>query len=265
MAGLLSRAKYRHLHLDWYTAYELLDESPSFIALDGDNAVGILACPQDPAGVSWIRYFAVRDGERSEDLWGGLWERCIAIAPDAGIRKIAALVTQDWFIPILKSTGVEQTTEVIFLEWKGDEIQVELPLHASLRRMTEYDLDAVASVDKIAFQPIWQHSKRALEAAFHLTAFATVMEVDGRVVAYQMSTASALGAHLARLAVEPEMQAQGLAKALVKHAIKHFQQRGIDRMSVNTQADNQRSQYLYEKLGFTLTGQRFPVFVYDLR
>lgn len=264
VARLLSSASNRHLHLDWYSSYDLLDESPSLIAFDDEEAVAILALPPDPPGIGWIRYFAVKAGTPTEPLWELLWQEAVSIAPAIGINTISALVTQPWFVPILRSVNFVQTTEVIFLEWKGAGIQVELPLHAILRTMSGADLEAVSSVDKRAFQPLWQHSLKALEAAFHLSAFATVIEVEDQIVAYQMSTASALGSHLARLAVEPGMQSQGLAKALVAHSIRHFQQRGIDRMSVNTQADNTRSQHLYERMGFTLTGQRFPVLTLTL-
>ncbi len=260
VANLITRAPERHLHLDWYTTYDLLDESPSLIALEEDTAVGILACPPDPAGIGWIRYFAVREGTPREALWELLWGPAQDLARSAGIHTIAALVTQAWFIPILQADTFSQTTEVIFLEWAGEDIVVDLPLEATLRKMSSTDLAAVAGVDQLAFRPLWQHSLRALEAAFELSTIATVIEMHDRVVAYQMSTASALGAHLARLAVEPSMQGQGLAKALVAHAIRQFNGRGIFRMSVNTQADNNRSQKLYEKLGFAATGQRFPVF-----
>ena len=234
------------------------------VAFDDERVVALLACPPDPAGIGWIRYFAVREGTPTGPLWKLLWHQALEIAPSVGIAMFSALVTQSWFIPILKGEGFSQTTEVIFLEWKGNEVQVDLPLHATLRTMTSEDLDAVASVDNRAFQPLWRHSLKALDAAFQIATLATVMEVDGKVAAYQMSTSSALGAHLARLAVDPAVQSQGLAKALVTHAIRHFQRRGIDRMSVNTQADNKRSRLLYEKLGFTPTGQRFPVFTYKL-
>jgi ribosomal protein S18 acetylase RimI-like enzyme len=264
VANLLSSAPDRHLHLDWYTTYELLDEDPSLIAFDDDRAVAILACPPDPAGIGWIRYFAVSEGNTTQPLWDLLWEKALAIAPTVNISTISALVTQSWFTPILRTEGFIQNTEVIFFEWQGNGIQVDLPQHATLRTMTSDDLETVSGVDQKAFLPLWQHSLRALTAAFHLSSFATVVEVKQKIVAYQICTASALGAHLARLAVEPGMQDQGLAKALVIHAIRHFQQRGIHRMSVNTQADNSRSQFLYEKLGFTLTGQRFPVLTFNI-
>jgi ribosomal protein S18 acetylase RimI-like enzyme len=264
VASLLSQAPHRHLHLDWYTTYDFLDESPSLIAFDDQRDVALLACPPDTAGIGWIRHFAVSEGVPTAALWELLWKQALSIAPSVGITTVSALITQSWFIPHLQDHGFSQSTEVIFLEWKGSEVQVDLPLHATLRTMTSHDLDAVANVDKRAFQPLWQHSIRALDAAFEISTFATVVEVDEKVVAYQMSTSSALGAHLARLAVDPKMQSQGLAKALVTHALRYFQGRGIERMSVNTQADNTRSQVLYERLGFTPTGQRFPVFTYKL-
>lgn len=264
VASLLSHAPQRHLHLDWYTTYDFLDESPSLIAFDDQRDVALLACPPDPAGIGWIRHFAVSEGIPTATLWELLWKQALSIAPSVGITTVSALVTQSWFIPLLQGEGFTQTTEVIFLEWKGKEFHIDLPQDATLRSMTSEDLDAVSNVDKQAFQPLWQHSIRALDAAFELSAFATVVEVDEKVIAYQMSTSSALGAHLARLAVEPKMQSRGIAKALVAHALRHFQRRGIERMSVNTQASNTRSQFLYGKLGFKPTGQHFPVLTYTL-
>jgi ribosomal-protein-alanine N-acetyltransferase len=264
VAKLLANAPDRHLHLDWYTTIELLNESPSLLAFDEQRAVAILACPPDPERISWIRYFAVSEGTPTIPIWEALWQHTLGLAPKAMISTIAALVTQSWFTPILSASGFTQTTEVIFLEWDGEGLRVDLPLNATLRTMSLEDLDTVARVDRDAFQPLWQHSLRALKAAYQLSSLATVIEVDQEIVAYQISTSSALGAHLARLAVDPRRQGQGIARALVNHAFRHFQRRGIERMSVNTQADNSRSQLLYEKLGFMPTGQRFPVYTYTL-
>lgn len=264
MTKLLAQTSNRHLHLDWYAAYELLEDRPSLLALEEDRAVALLACPPDPAGIGWIRYFAVREGTPVQPVWEVLWKKILTIAPAEQISTIAALLTHSWFTSILLAAGFTERTEVIFLERRGGLAQVDLPLHATLRTMASDDLEAVACVDRDSFQPLWQHSLRALTAAYQLSSLASVIEVDQRVVAYQISTSSALGAHLARLAVEPNSQGQGLARALVTHALRNFEHRGIDRMSVNTQADNPRSQILYGKLGFTSTGQRFPVLTFDI-
>lgn len=264
VAKLLAKAPNRHLHLDWFDAYELLEDRPSLIALQGDRVVALLASPPDPPGIAWIRHFAASEGTPLIPVWEALWDKLLMIAPAEHISTIAALITQSWLTPMLMASGFTERTEVIFFERRGELPQVDLPLHATLRTMTSDDLEMVSSVDHDSFQPLWQHSLRALTAAYQLSSFATVIEVDDQVVAYQISTSSALGAHLARLAVQPAMQGQGLATALVAHALRNFARRGMDRMSVNTQADNPRSQMLYEKLGFISTEQRFPVLTFDL-
>ncbi len=232
--------------------------------MEDNKAVAMLACPPDPKTIGWIRQFAVLEGRPAKTMWDLLWEKILELAPGQGITTIAGLVTQAWFSPILSASGFNQTNEVIFMEHDGESPLVELPSQATLRTMLPDDLERVASVDQHSFRPLWQHSLRALTAAYQLSSLATVIEVEDDVVAYQISTSSALGAHLARLAVKPEAQGQGLAKTLVAHALRYFERRGITRMSVNTQSDNTRSQFLYEKLGFKPTGQRFPVLTYEL-
>jgi GNAT superfamily N-acetyltransferase len=262
VARFLSNAPKRHLHLDWFDAYELLEECPSLIALKDDQPLALFACPPDPERLGWIRYFAMAQDVHMEVLWDQLWEQVLALASRAELEIIAALVTQDWITPLLLAVGFSQSTHVIFYEWHTRNLLVDLPTEATLRGMTRSDIEAVVRVDQRAFNPLWQHSARALAAAFDLASLATVIEIDDEIIGYQISTASALGAHLARLAIEPDRQGQGLAKALVIHALRHFQRRGIERMSVNTQADNKRSQLLYENLGFKKTGQTFPVLTY---
>jgi GNAT superfamily N-acetyltransferase len=262
VARFLSNAPNRHLHLDWFDTYELLEESPSLIALKDTHPLALFACPPDPERLGWIRYFAMAEGVNMQAIWDQLWKQVLALANGAKLEIIAALVTQNWITPFLIEVGFSQATHVIFYEWHARDLLVDLPTEATLRRMTRNDIEAVAKVDRRAFKPLWQHSLRALAAAFELASLATVIEIDREVIGYQISTSSALGAHLARLAIEPDRQGHGLAKALVIHALRHFQRRGIERMSVNTQADNTRSQLLYESLGFKKTGQTFPVLTY---
>ena len=46
--------------------------------------------------------------------------------------------------------------------------------------------------------------------------------------------------------------------------LRFFQQRGISLITVNTQADNLRSQRLYHRLGFEVLGPSAPVWTLDL-
>jgi len=40
--------------------------------------------------------------------------------------------------------------------------------------------------------------------------------------------------------------------------------KGVTRLTVNTQSDNLASLALYEKMGFTVTGEKFPVYCYQV-
>ena len=77
------------------------------------------------------------------------------------------------------------------------------------------DLAQVLVVDNQAFDPLWHHSKTEIELAFQQAAYATVADLNGEVIAYQMSTGTPFHAHLARLAVDPGLQRLSIGYNLV--------------------------------------------------
>ena len=130
--------------------------------------------------------------------------------------------------------------------------------------MQTRDLPAVVDVDASAFEPLWRNSLDALFKAFGQAFHATVAETSAGLIGYQLSTGSVLGAHLARLAVRPEAQGAGIGSAMVIDLLRAVRQRGRADVTVNTQSDNLASQALYQRLGFLLTGEQFPVFIHPL-
>ena len=130
--------------------------------------------------------------------------------------------------------------------------------------MTFDDLHAVAKIDAVAFGAIWRNSYDSVELSFQQSTLATIAEDEDGVKGYQISTASPMGGHLARLAVMPENQSRGIGYALVRDALDQFERRGALRVTVNTQEENLVSFSLYAKLGFRLTGEKYPVYQYDL-
>ena len=135
-------------------------------------------------------------------------------------------------------------------------------LPIQIRLMKSDDLPMVADVDFSSFHPLWRNTLEVLTEAWHQGAYSTVVEVDERIVAYQICTSSIFNAHLARLAVLPHIQKQGIGTALINDLSNYFFQQKIMHLSVNTQSDNTSSLALYHKVGFTLTGDSYPVFVY---
>lgn len=259
VSALLEQAAWKHQHLDWYDALELLDRRPYLLAIQNDAAVGCLACPPDLPDVGWVRVFAVKRGASLREVWLDLWQAASPQIRSTGSHSAAALPSEPWFPALLEEAGFSTVNEVIFMEWRGDATATELS-DGLLRPMKPEDVPAVATIDHQAFDRLWRLSDKALSQALSQAASATVAERGGRVLGYQMSTAHAFGAHLARLAVAPAEQRRGLGRSLAISALQALSQRGYRRITVNTQRDNLPSLRLYERLGFRRTGQDYPVY-----
>jgi ribosomal-protein-alanine N-acetyltransferase len=263
--ALLAAARWRHQHLDWEDSLDLLHRQPFLLALDSGGLRACLACPEDPPGVAWLRLFAVHRDHGASGPWELLWEEARRIL---GVRTgtAAALTQQSWMRTLLEGSGFHETNAVLFLERRGPPPKSIRSGNVKVRPLRPDDLEDVLAIDQRAFTPLWQHSRSALEAALALADVSTVaVDANSRPVGFALGTFSALGGHLARLAVEPAHQRRGIGAVLTVDSLRRFHERGVPTVSVNTQADNHRGRALYDKLGFRETGQAFPVFELDLQ
>jgi len=263
IANLIYFEPQVHRHLDWRSPLDWLGTPEYWVLEHGTTISAVLACPPDPPGIAWIRLFGHDQSIHSEQAWQTLW----ACAREQGVGKednlAVAITMQRWFGEILQNSGFSLTQKIIVLDynlaqpphpWKTTTIPIRL--------MNEKDLPQVAALDAASFLPIWQNSQLSLEMAFTQAGLATVMEEDGQLVGYQISTSSPFGIHLARLAVRPSHQGCGLGMALVQDLIRYASQHTLGRITVNTQDDNMPSLSLYKKLGFRMTGEQYPVYVF---
>ena len=260
ISALLSAAHWRHFHLDWRDPLDLLAWSPNLLGYHGERLVAHLAAPPDPQGAAWIRSFCVDASLPPLSAWRRLWAEAAAQCMGLGATRVASLVSGEWMRPLLEESGFRETNSVVFFEWHGRAVPPPPSFPGRLRALLPEDLAPIERVDSSAFSLLWQNGRESLSAALRQSVVATGAEVDGALVGYQLTTASVLGAHLARLAVEPAFQGRGLGAALVIDLLERLQRRGYDSVTLNTQADNLRSQDLYRRLGFRETGQRYAVF-----
>jgi ribosomal-protein-alanine N-acetyltransferase len=260
ISQLLAAAPWTHLHLDWIDPLDLLDQSPALVLEEFQQPIACLACPPDPEGVSWLRIFAVSNRGTPEVAWEHLWPPAREKALELGVREAGILALHDWIQGPAQASGFDKTHEVIFLKWSSLSLPSRTEISPSIRRMRASDLPQVHSVDRQAFEPIWRNSKATLKQALGQSGYATVLESDDELIGYQISTISPLGGHIARLAISPARQGEGLGRALVRDALEQLGRSGISQITVNTQSDNRTSIELYQRLGFRPTGQRFPVF-----
>ena len=257
---------YVHRHLDWRAPLDWIGDNPFLVLEQEDEIIAALACPVDPPGVAWVRLFAVVSGYSLEQAWHELWSEAYHhLKQIESVISVAALPLRPWFQSLLESSFFRETNRVVMLSWTRRALPVfEREPGLSIRPLNWDDLPAVHSLDQSAFTPIWQNSQTCLELAYLQAAVATVAEVDGRMVGYQISTATPMGGHLARLAVLPKSQEHGIGTALVADLLSQFARRGILKVTVNTQHNNLPSLSLYQKLGFSLTGEEYPVFQINL-
>ena len=261
IANLMHFSLHVHRHLDWRYALDWID-SPPFLVLETKGQMSAaLACPPDPPRVAWIRLF-VNSGKISlEKAWQALWENACSDLSRQGRFLAAAIALEEWYIPLLLASGFENRQSIVMLERDGGFPADALPwVGFSIHAMRQSDLPAVAAVDAAAFDLLWQNSLPALKQAFPQAVLASVAESQGRVIGYQISTRNPLGAHLARLAVLPEVQGRGIGYALVADLAEQAGRLGMTHLTVNTQSDNATSLALYQRAGFHETGERYPVF-----
>jgi ribosomal-protein-alanine N-acetyltransferase len=266
ITNLLFFSPHIHRHLDWRTPLDWLG-FPRYWALEEYGQIhAILACPEDPPGISWIRLFAHSSLLSGPQAWSPLWEALLGEIGAAGGGTVAAIVNQYWLSSLLYASGFDVYQYIVLLEWQEQPFSAPpVPPHVRIRPMRAEDLLAVSTVDAAAFAPLWRNSLLTTQRAYSQAMIATVAELEGEVVGYQISTSAHDGGHLARLAVRPEAQGLGIGAALVSDLILRLRQRGGRRLSVNTQANNAASLALYQKLGFVRTGEEYPVFIYPVK
>lgn len=264
LANLIHFETRVHRHLDWRAPLDWIGCQPFLLIERGTNIQATLACPQDPPGVAWIHLFAAASENDPAQAWDVLWPAALDILEQMNCRTIVAISLQDWFRRILLGSNFQLVNQVVMLEWNRATVPPKKDSPAvKIRALEIQDMPVLEALDQSAFGPIWHNSSESLEFAFRQAAIATVAEVDSEIVAYQISTSTQMGGHLARLATRPDFQRLGIGSALLQHLLAEFVRRGALRITVNTQQDNIASISLYEKAGFKRTGESYPVYQYN--
>lgn len=264
LVNLIHFETHVHRHLDWLAPLDWMDQAPFIVAEQDGRLEGVLACPEEPPGVAWVRLFGTI-GERDPlKTWQILWPEALEILNQESKPAIAALPLHDWFLDLLLREGFVEITRVVFLTWSNERKLPEVKTPpVNIRPMNRDDILEVAEVDSQAFGPLWRNSAVSLHAALSQAAIATVVEDEEGIAGYQISTASPLGGHLARLAVSPRVQGQHIGTALLVSLLNQFEERGIKRVSVNTQENNPISLHIYQRCGFYRTEESYPVLEYQ--
>lgn len=236
----------------------LWEESPSrdlfFVVERQGMLVGALFAWCDESPVAWVRLAALENAlDTGKWLDAGLPPILDGLRL-RGVRKLAWMDHGAWAGPYLEARGFERLTEVVTLTKRDRVLPVLGDVDGRLRPVSAADIPAVVAVDRAALSPHWWHSEATVRRRSAAAAYFAVVEVAGAVVAYAEGELRPPVAHLNRIAVHPTHQGRGIGAFLLRDAVRAFWQRGAGRVTLNTQADNQRSLRLYRRFGFEPTG-----------
>ncbi len=264
---LFYRAYQVHLHLDWYTAEQWLDRSSEIVRLAWDDRtlVGVIGAAQPLNATSWLRLLLLRDRATAHTVLLALWESIRTALAQAGVRSTWLLLSNESLTDEVRSMGFEQEEWVVTLRRHGMDFPEPVATKVEIKPLELDLIQRVAEVDQTAFAPPWQLSASDLYQAVRLSDDATCAWLNDDIVGYQLSTRYRDTGHLARLAVLPQLQGNGIGGALVRQMIASFLRQHVTTITVNTQQTNLQSQRLYQYYGFERNHFDLPVWKIDLR
>jgi ribosomal protein S18 acetylase RimI-like enzyme len=265
---LMFRTSRVHTHLDWQETGEWLEtqDAPIRLAWRGSTLVGLMAASKPLNQTCWLRMIILDEAMNPSELLCALWTDLRPELMRLDVHQAALLGVREWILPFLPALGFTYLEDIVTLR-RGAQSRVMPPQPvspASIRLAEAADIETMSALDQAAFVPPWQLTSADLRHAYRVAASCTVAVLDSAVVGYQLSTLYFDGAHLARLGVSPHLQGLGIGAALLHDLLLRFNRRGVNGMTVNTQASNVRSQRLYARYGFNRNGYDLPVWTSEV-
>ncbi len=224
----------------------------------------LLAQPALPAEATetWAawRGCALLSGWRADEGLPALWEPVRAALSARQVRSVVHIAAAAWLHEPLQRLGfqISDTLEVL-QRGVGIDHATDGAGPATLRPARPDEITELQAVDSAAFAPPWRATAADLTSLLVMSSHAVVGEMDGRVLGYAVSDVRGEFGALARLAVHPAAQGQGLGRQLLTDALRFCRRSGARSVSLNTNESNQAAQRLYAQLGFRLIGRRTPV------
>lgn len=270
LVKLLRHAARAHVHFDWQTPEECLENPDGVVCLGaGSNGfVSAMGISAPIEGMSWIRMVAVDYGVSVNPAIRRLWA-CVGDRVQAKeITTLYVLLQERWLLRAIEPFGFVPVEQVITMRRDGNEVLPPVdaqPTQIRLEAARAVDMQAVQDIDAAAFDPHWRLAARELQAAWRLADYFLIAWQGSMPVGYAIATIHQTGGHLARLATLPMLHGQGIGSALLYRMLCYFEAQGLNLVTVNTQGSNAASQRLYQRYGFQYTGYDLPVLRLALR
>ncbi len=223
--------------------------------------------PGEEASVNWsyLRGLALTNGWRAEV---GVWTLLEGLRVGLQARDATYLVayaTQPWMVHPLLKAGLRPVEHIITYERTHRALPKSvLPPRVHIRPARPDDVSDLTLLDAAAFEPLWRLASGELIGLLVTSGHFVVAERAGRLVGYVCSDVQRGLGHVHRLAVHPDVQGQGIGRALLADALAYCQSAGASLVTINTQQSNARSDRLYRRFGFRPMPRRIPVMMGEI-
>ena len=194
----------------------------------------------------------------SQEQRPALVERLLAAYRQAGARLVVLAEGEaEQALDFYRQIGFDVLEEVIPYERPPCRVEPLSP-RLALRPLAEDDLPALVALEEQAFPWLWWETAESFwEAAQRPGRWAYTAWRGGDLVGYLILAQRCDFGHINRIAVHPSWQGQGYGAELLTYAISALARHGAQRVGLNTQSNNTRSQRLYERFAFQRTGERY--------
>jgi ribosomal-protein-alanine N-acetyltransferase len=130
-----------------------------------------------------------------------------------------------------------------------------------IRRAGIPDLDVLVRADNLSFPWLWWNSRREFEVYHDLPDVHIYMAyLAGDPVGYASFTMYDGWAHLDRIAVVSDKQGKGLGAIQLAYTLRLMARMGASHVALSTQLSNTQSHKLYERFGFSRTGDKMDFY-----
>ncbi len=207
----------------------------------------------------------------SSTLPSFLVEQLTDLASERGYSSILFQSDTQRSANAMEELGFEIVDSLYVLVRSGD-----LPIPNSsaaqdiaIRRVRQYSYEDLMKVDHRCFNDFWKQDALMMEDArtstprSHFRVAVTTGMGAEELVGFCLYGLGAHAAYLQRIAVDPSHQRKGVGRSLAIEGLRWARRWRARRVSVNTQASNEKALALYLNLGFNLYPERLWILKRD--
>lgn len=165
-----------------------------------------------------------------------------------------------WLADLLTAEGFVAHGDIVAFTTTPIDIP-PAPGVALIRPLVTSDMHTIRRIDLAVFEHHWQKSAFEVQELFHGNGIRIAALVDNVIAGYAIALwhDQQTTLHLVRIAVHPDYQRRGIARQLLTTVMHHAYVHQAQRITLNTQHDNQAAHALYIAHGFRMTGEVYHV------